>query len=282
MPDFGSFRGFGDKLVQGQTPTQLGLIGSNNFEFDSDTNAFILRVTNAGGSLTSNEENAVDILVKKLKTDGIWNLTKAIYPMVGASAAACAQNLKSSSFTITFTSGWTFASTGATPNGTSAYAETFINPSIDLQQNSTHLSYYSRTNTTDSPVRVDIGLKSGNNTTLYLSCRLNNSFGPLCNINNLGVNVLSSLSNSLGFYLGTRIVSSERKLFANNSLIDTYTTSSVTPSNDVIVLGRNYLQSEYTDRQCAFSSIGDGLTDTQASNFYTAVQAFQTTLGRQV
>ena len=28
MPDFGSFRGFGDKLVQGQTPTQLGLIGS--------------------------------------------------------------------------------------------------------------------------------------------------------------------------------------------------------------------------------------------------------------
>jgi hypothetical protein len=28
MPDFGSFRGFGDKLVQGQTPTQLGSIGS--------------------------------------------------------------------------------------------------------------------------------------------------------------------------------------------------------------------------------------------------------------
>jgi len=30
MPDFGSFRGFGEKLVQGQTPTQLGLIGSVN------------------------------------------------------------------------------------------------------------------------------------------------------------------------------------------------------------------------------------------------------------
>jgi hypothetical protein len=28
MPDFGSFRGFGEKLTQGQTPTQLGLIGS--------------------------------------------------------------------------------------------------------------------------------------------------------------------------------------------------------------------------------------------------------------
>jgi len=29
MPDFGSFRGFGEKLAQGQTPTQLGLIGSS-------------------------------------------------------------------------------------------------------------------------------------------------------------------------------------------------------------------------------------------------------------
>jgi hypothetical protein len=31
MPDFGSFRGFGEKLVQGQTPTQLGLIGTQDF-----------------------------------------------------------------------------------------------------------------------------------------------------------------------------------------------------------------------------------------------------------
>ena len=30
MPDFGSFRGFGEKLVAGQLPTQLGLIGSLN------------------------------------------------------------------------------------------------------------------------------------------------------------------------------------------------------------------------------------------------------------
>jgi hypothetical protein len=38
----------------------------------------------------------------------------------------------------------------------------------------------------------------------------------------------------------------------------------------------------YFNREIAFASIGDGLTDTEASNFYTAVQAFQTTLSRQV
>ena len=37
-----------------------------------------------------------------------------------------------------------------------------------------------------------------------------------------------------------------------------------------------------TARQYAFSSIGDGLTDTDASNLYTLTQAFQTSLSRQV
>ena len=38
----------------------------------------------------------------------------------------------------------------------------------------------------------------------------------------------------------------------------------------------------YASKQYAFASIGDGLTDTEASNLYTRVQAFQTTLNRQV
>ena len=38
----------------------------------------------------------------------------------------------------------------------------------------------------------------------------------------------------------------------------------------------------YSSKELAFASIGDGLTDAEAANFYTAVQAFQTTLGRQV
>ena len=40
--------------------------------------------------------------------------------------------------------------------------------------------------------------------------------------------------------------------------------------------------SYFTDRQYAFASIGDGLTDAEAANFYTAVQAFQVTLSRNI
>ncbi len=42
------------------------------------------------------------------------------------------------------------------------------------------------------------------------------------------------------------------------------------------------LNSTYANREYAFASIGDGLNDTEAANFYTAVQTFQTTLGRNV
>jgi hypothetical protein len=38
----------------------------------------------------------------------------------------------------------------------------------------------------------------------------------------------------------------------------------------------------FSPRENAFASIGDGLTDTQATALYNAVQTFNTTLSRQV
>jgi hypothetical protein len=38
----------------------------------------------------------------------------------------------------------------------------------------------------------------------------------------------------------------------------------------------------FSNKECAFSSMGDGLTDDNADKLHNAVQAFQTTLSRQV
>jgi hypothetical protein len=48
---------------------------------------------------------------------------------------------------------------------------------------------------------------------------------------------------------------------------------------DLVLFGSN---SGGATREQAFASLGTGLTDAEVSAFYTAVQAFQTTLGRQV
>jgi hypothetical protein len=286
MPDFGIMRGFnenlfGDKLVAGQLPTQLGLIGSSDFGFDPDAQAFFDRVTAAGGTLSATEKIAVDTLVKQMKLDGIWTLMKAIYPMVGASASACAQNLKSSSFTGTFTSGWTFASTGVTPNGTSAYMNTGLKPS-DLGQDSTHLGIYSRTNVTES--RIDMGMYSVANSS-YLAVKFGGLIYPT--IQSLEASGgTSPYTTTLGLIIGNRNNSTQTKFYQNSSLLATFARASTIPNSTFnIFLGcynDNGVASLFSTKQFALATLGDGLTDTQASDFYTAVQAFQTTLARQV
>ena len=72
-----------------------GIIASQLAGFDADAQAFFDRVTTAGGSLSATEKTAVNQLVLDMKSYSIWSKMKAIYPMVGASSAACAQNLKS-------------------------------------------------------------------------------------------------------------------------------------------------------------------------------------------
>ena len=237
--------------------------------FDADAQAFFDRVTTAGGTLSLTEKNATNQLVLDMKSAGIWSSMKAIYPMVGASAAACAQNLKSSSFTGTFSSGWTFASTGVTPNGTSAYMDSTVNTNGFT---SLHYSYYSRTNNTsgrdmgnESPLPYDLIISLGG--TLYQRFS--------------GSSIIVGITNSNGFYVGTQDATNLHRAFRNAVQLGTTVANIATYNNANVWIG-GVNPSYYGSRECAFSSIGDGLTDTQAGNFYTAVQAFNTTLGRQV
>jgi hypothetical protein len=283
MPDFGIMRGFneklfGDKLVAGQLPTQLGLIGSFS-DVDPDAQAFFDRVTAATGTLSATEIAAVNTLVIQMKADNIWNSMKAIYPMVGASAAACAQNLKSSSFTGAFYGGNTFASTGFTPNGTTGYMDTNYNASVDSSLNSAHASYYSRTNTTnlgeDMGTYGSAGQQIGyayNSTLNFIAFNSIEFAGPI-------------FSPTIGLLLATRISSTTTKWFhRNNSPYSDNQTSTSLKNANLFLGGLNFLGNLFlpSTKECAFASIGDGLTDTQAANLYTAVEAFQTTLSRQV
>lgn len=265
-----------------------GFIASSIGQFpqvsDADAQLFVNRLYTAGGVLSTTELSAVNQLVIDLKGYSIWTKMKAIYPMVGASAAACAQNLKSSSFTGTFTSGWTFASTGVTPNGTSAYMDTALNMSSNLNQNNTHVMVYSRTNTTAETVMIGAS-NSALNGGCYIYPRLTSTSAYFSIFNGNSGNSNATITSSLGFLLVSRLLSTQEIYYRNSSKVRTNSNVSVTPVSMNIYIGANNLggtASNFSDRETAFSSIGDGLTDTEASNFYTAVQAFQTTLNRQV
>jgi hypothetical protein len=277
MPDFGTFRGFGDKLVQGQTPTQLGKIGSES-AYDGDANSFFQRVITAGGSLSNTEKVAINQLVLDMKSAGIWTAMKAIYPMVGASAAACAQNLKSSSFTGVFSGGWTYSANGITGNGSNTSLNTNVIPANNLLLNSTHISIYSRTDVNEQKADLD----AGDLNKLRFLLRFDNLV--YYSMHSLGYTGQIANTNSTGFYVGSRTATTQ-KLFKNNTAILSAGAGTGTLSSLNVYIGsinNNPLAALFSSRNYAFASIGDGLTDTQSSDFYTAVQAFQTSLGRQV
>ena len=249
--------------------------------FDADAQAFFDRVTTAGGSLSATEKSAVNTLVVSLKANSLWTPMKAIYPMVGASAAACAQNLKSSSFTGTFSSGWTFASTGVTPNGISAFMDTTLTPNGNLTQNDAHATIYSRTNNLlGTQIDLGCGNSGGSNTDLYLSAYYAGS-GAISNINGSDFAGGSINTTSLGFFLSQRTTATTTNIYQNNTFIKLNSKNSNPPSSSPIYLGRN-TATEYSMRELAFASAGASFDATQRGNLYTAVQTFQTTLSRQV
>jgi hypothetical protein len=256
-----------------------GILASSIASADPDWLAYYNRVIAAGGSLSTTEQNATKTLVADLKSAGIWSAMKAIYPMVGASAAACAQNLKSSSFTGTFTSGWTFASTGVTPNGTSAYMNTGLTPSTSLAQNSASMGVYSRTNIAAN--YSDYGVYSGIGF-LQRTRRSTDTGGGYANF--ASGDSYTTNTSSLGLYCLSRISSSSYSFYKNGSATSFLVASTGLPTLNSWLGAGNLNGSilEPSTRELAFHYISDGLTDTNISNLTTAVQAFQTTLSRNV
>jgi hypothetical protein len=270
--------------------TRLGLVRSYTEGVgatDADATAFL----NAAGITDATITAAIQQLVIDLKFYSIWSKCKAIYPFVGGSASAHKFNLKDpqdtdGAFRLTFYGGWTHSSNGGLPNGTTGYADTFLTLSNAGAFNNIHLSYYSRTNTAvSSGFRVEIGRGNsagGTYANLYLRLDSGNTFGG-----DMGSRAVSSTNtNSACFGLISSTSSTSLKLYKNGSLITTNTnTQTNTATNNIIYVGaQTFLGNaiNYTDRQCAFASIGDGLSDSESLNFYNIVQRFQTTLGRQV
>jgi hypothetical protein len=271
----------------------FSFIQSQGVTYDPDAAAFFARVTEAGGSLTTLEKNATNQLVLDLKANSLWTPMKAIYPMVGASAAACAQNLKSSSFTGAFTStgstGWTFSSSGAKPDGTSAYMNTTFNAFISSNGvNDFSVSVYLRTATQGGASQADLGASSTVNSLPQIALYSNNTFREN-DCWDYQTNFSRTTTNdSRGMWGVSRSgvsnwISFDRNTPTNKTTTNTYSTL---PNANIYLGAYNYSYGGYatlfSPREIAFSHMGDNLTFTQWNNFYTSVQTFQTTLGRQV
>jgi hypothetical protein len=252
---------------------------------DPDAQAFIT----AAGITNPTQQTAINTLVVSLKANGLWTKMKALYPFVGGTATSHKFNLKNpldtdAAFRLSFVGGWTHSANGALPNGTNAYADTFLIPSTHLITNNFNYSYYSR-NTTIVLTELMGAWNNINQQTQFVT---NDPLGILYGDSYavFNVRVSSSVPNFTGLLSYGRLSSTSLSLFKNGNNLNTITTpvGGTVPNVKIFLSAINVNGTPvlFTPLQCAFSSIGDGLTDTEAANFYTAVQTFNTTLGRQI
>lgn len=255
---------------------------------DADAQAFFT----ASGLTGATNLTAINNLVVALKGFGIWSKMKAIYPFVGGSSALHKWNLKDprdldAAFRLVFNGGWTHSSTGALPGGVNGWANPFLNPNITLTLLNTHLSFYSRTLTIGNSQR-DIGAYMGGFSVPSFS--LGTNTGVLLSDHYwYTTNRMSrAIPNAQGLMLTSRTNNTTHKSYRNGVQLgatDTVSNAGNAMPNASLFIGAANSDSGatgFSNKEYAFASIGDGLTDTEAANFYTAVQAYQTTLSRQV
>lgn len=258
--------------------------------FDADAQAFIT----AAGITNSTQQTAINQLVLDLKSYNIWSYMVAIYPFVGGTATTNKYNLKNTStYTLSFGGGWTHSSTGSLPNGTNGYADTGINPNTDLGSNHNY-SVYSRTDNTsygntigtyelgngfcgENGFVAELQLYLRNGNVLLVRDQPNGNYGAISN------------TSTLGYFTINR--TSTLTAYKNGSSIGSFSAALSLPYNTISLSAAHIYDSdcgttyydEYDNRELAFATFANSsLTSTNISNLNTAVQAFQTTLGRQV
>lgn len=248
---------------------------------DPDAQAFIT----AAGITDPTQQSAINQLVLDLKGYSLWTKMTAIYPIVGGTASAHSYNLKNTAqYQITWNGTLTHNSSGVTPTAGMSYGNTGLIPSSVLSLNSAHISAYSST--------ISGGFDLGGCTDFAQSDRIGftrNYAGVYYAINQTSGWNFTAINLTAGFAVCSRTGSggSDCKIYQNSSLHDTGNQpSSGLSTNEIYLMQYNYNNtvtgSNQSSATYSYFSIGDGLNATDVSNLYTAVQAYQTTLGRQV
>ena len=225
--------------------------------------------------------NALNTFEAGLIANSLTGKFNALYPFVGGTSGKHAFNfMNTAQFQLSFVGGWTHSANGALPNGTNAHADTTLVPSTTLSLNNTHLSVYTRTNTN---VGVDIGVgQSVPTRNNFLATRITGSaFATINQINNSSV----ATADSLGHFVGSRTGATAIDIYKNGSSILAATeVSTILPSVSIYLGARrfNATLDSRAARQLAFATIGSGLTAGEISTLYTLIQAFQTSLSRNV
>jgi hypothetical protein len=266
----------------GLTPFEALLVA----EWDAiSQRAQVASFINRSGITDATQIAALNTLVVSAKVNGWWDKCDLIYPFVGGTAQAHAQNLKSSSFTITWNGTVTHNANGITGDGATGYGDTGYIPASGGQMalNSVHVGIYRRA-TVGANGTFFIGSTDSNaNETLSISRSL------VATTQRVGLNTILSfnaLLTSLGWMVASRLVAATGHLFSGSSDTSSLTASEKLPASVSINILANHqgngTTANFIAANLAGVTAGSGLTFAEYLLMASDWQTFQTSLGRQV
>lgn len=281
------------KIAKGNSEIKSVFFGNQRYGLnipippaDADATAFLTAADITDPTITS----AINTLVVELKDAGLWNKIKALYPFVGGTATTHKYNLKDprdldAAFRLTYSGGITHDANGIQGNGSNGFFNTHLNASVELGLNNAAAFMYIRNNVQAgildfgvlrSSPSPEIGFHfNARNASNRMSSRVN---GP-----NPSTTIPSS-TTSIGFFGISRTGNLSYTAAINKSKTTLISTASVILNLNIFGLAcnRNGTAGNFSSRQQALFSIGDGLVSGEIDDFVDINQTFQTTLGRFV
>ena len=264
------------KLSLGLTPRDFSVAGGA-VAYDTDAQAYFT----ANTAITSTaDKNAINDFYLGLKSDGIYTKLKAMYLWKWGSASSDKWNMinpldTDPAFRCYFANGFTYSTSGITGNGTSAYIDTFLNPTTTLSLNDISYGFYSRTARVGNTSRA---LGAGATLNMQLRTSVNN-----CQIYLNSGSPTFSLTDTRGFFQGSRINSTNINYGKNTYNVGSLTSTTI-PNFKFYFFAYNNAGTVagYDTIQSPFGYIGQGLTLTELQNFYIIVNTLMTYFGINV
>jgi hypothetical protein len=259
--------------------------------WDSDATAFLT----AAGITDATQSSAIGTLVGSLKSAGVWSKMRAIYPFIGGTASTHKWNLKDprdldAAYRLAFSGNWTHSATGATPDGSTAYANTFAVPSTFFSDYTGAYGLYLRTNPASSTgYRVDMGAQffsdpTSNRFLQHIGSTDDNSYYDWRNRVTVATSTVGSVT---GFHVVSRTSTSLMTVYRNGNSVASGTSSDITtdlPNRALYIGAQNHSDgpSLHSNREQSFVFLSESLSGSEVTAVNAAVQAFQTALGRNV
>jgi hypothetical protein len=244
---------------------------------DADATAF----NTAAGITDNTQKGAINQLVVDLKAAGLWANMKAVYPVIGGTAASHKYNLKNpldtdAAFRLSFLGTITHTANGMTGDGTTGYADTFLNDTTHITGDPITIGSYSRTN---------------GNTGFSMGC--NGSGGTyIADRNSLIARVhdasdaTTAIANQQRLIVVTRTAGGVVNHYKDGTqLVNSTPAVSGKINFKYFLLGMSNsgAATGFSDKNYCFFFIYDGgMTQTEVTAITNAVNAYQTTLGRNV